>query len=262
MQAAGRLWSTVDWWGKKHMSDGNVVEVVDREGWRKEFPLAKAIVSIGSDPRNDVVLERTRGGGVSPRHLQLISGTTGPGYRVINMGETEVRLGQNLEQVLAPRAFVEIGPSEKVRVGEFTLTFFGEGRAPVGRAVGGRDTTSAAIGLTLSLAGNTLTADKALEGAVTVRNLGDKTGVQFKLEAEGLDPACVEIGPAPLLFPNAEKEVYFRVRHPQAARPPAGEFRLRLRATAPTAYPGESTTASAVIQIEPFYSHELRLRME
>lgn len=244
------------------MSESNVVDVVDRDGWHKEFPLAKAIVSIGSDPRNDVVLERTRGGGVSPRHLQLIAVSTGPGYRVINMGETEVRLGQGLEQALAPRAFVEIGSSEKVRVGEFTLTFYGGPRPAAGRPSAGRDSTSAAIGLTLTLASKTLATDTPLEGSMTVRNLGNKTGVQFKLEAEGLDPDCVEIGPAPLLFPNAEKEVYFRVRHPQAARPPAGEFRLRLRASAPNAYPGESTTASAVINIEPFYSHELRLRME
>jgi hypothetical protein len=114
----------------------------------------------------------------------------------------------------------------------------------------------------MTLAGGKLAVGQPLEGAVTVRNLGDKTGVQFQLQAEGLEPDCVEIGPAPILFPNAEKEVFFRVRHPQAARPPAGEFRFRIRATAPTAYPGESTTAATVIQVEPFYSHELRLRME
>jgi hypothetical protein len=248
------------------MSDGNLVEVVDRDGWRKEFPLAKAIVSIGSDPRNDVVLERTRGGGVSARHLQLISVSDGPGYRLINMGDTEVRLGQAQERALAPRAFVEIGPSEKVQVGEFSLAFFGGPRQPSGGASragrGGRDSSSAAIGLTLTMTGNKLTVGQPLEGAVTVRNLGDKTGVQFRLEAEGLDPECVEIGPAPILFPNAEKEVFFRVRHPQAAQPPAGEFRLRIRASAPNAYPNESTTAAAVIQIDPFYSHELKLSME
>ncbi len=246
------------------MSDGNVVDVVDRDGWHKEFPLAKAIVSIGSDPRNEVVLERTRGGGVSARHLQLISVSTGPGYRLINMGDTEVRLGLAQERALAPRAFVEIGPSERVQVGDFALTFYGGPHQPAARtaASGGRDSTSKTIGLSMTLTGTKLSADKPLEGSVTVRNLGDKTGVQFRLEADGLDPECVEIGPAPLLFPNAEKEVYFRVRHPQKAQPPAGEFRLRLRATAPGAYPGESTTASAVIQVEPFYSHELRLRMD
>ena len=245
------------------MSDDNLVEVVDREGWRKEFPLAKAIVSIGSDPRNDVVLERTRGGGVSPRHLQLISVSTGPGYRLINMGDTEVRLGQAQDRALAPRAFVEIGPSERVQVGEFGLIFHGGPRQPAaGAARTGRDSTSAAIGLSLKVAGTKLAVGQPLDGAVTVRNLGEKTGVQFHLQAEGIDPDCVEIGPAPILFPNAEKEVFFRLRHPQSAQPPAGDFRFRIRATAPNSYPGESSTAAAVIQVEPFYSHELRLRLE
>ena len=111
---AGGPFGVGTWWGASGMSDGNLVDVVDREGWHKEYPLAKAIVSIGSDPRNDVVLERTRGGGVSPRHLQLISATDGPGYRLINMGDTDVQVGQG--QSLAPRAFVEIGPNETVRV--------------------------------------------------------------------------------------------------------------------------------------------------
>jgi hypothetical protein len=243
------------------MSDGNLVVVVDRDGWHKEFPLAKAIVSIGSDPRNDVVLERTRGAGVSPRHLQLIA--AGAGYRLINMGDTEIRLGPAQDRSLAPRAFVEISSSEKVQVGEFSLVFYGGGAQPMARGGGtGRDSKSAAIGLTLALAGTKLAVGQPLDGTVTIRNQGDKTGVQFTLEADGLAPECVEIGPAPILFPNAEKEVFFRVRHPQAARPPAGEFRFRLRASAPSAYPGESTTATAIIQVEPFYSHELRLRVE
>jgi hypothetical protein len=245
------------------MPDDNLVEVVDRDGWRREFPLAKAIISIGSDPRNDVVLERTRGGGVSPRHLQLISVSDGPGYRLINMGDTDVRLGAAQDRLLAPRAFAEIGPSERVQVGEFALTFFGGPHQPGPRAMrGGADSKSAAIGLTLTLAGTKLAVGQPLDGTVTVRNLGDKTGVQFQLQAEGLAPECVEIGPAPILFPNAEKEVFIRVRHPEAARPPAGEFRFRMRAAAPAAYPGESTTATAIIQVEPFYSHELRLRQE
>jgi hypothetical protein len=246
------------------MSDGNLVDVVDRDGWHKEFPLAKAIVSIGSDPRNDVVLERTRGGGVSPRHLQLIA--AGTGYRLINMGDTEIRLGPAQDRSLAPRAFVEISSSEKVQVGDFSLVFYGGGAQPMARGGGsgrtGRDSKSAAIGLTLALAGTKLAVGQPLDGTVTIRNQGDKTGVQFTLEADGLEADCVEIGPAPILFPNAEKEVFLRVRHPQAARPLAGEFRFRIRASAPNSYPGESTTATAVIQVEPFYSHELRLRAE
>ncbi len=240
------------------MIDGNVVDVVDRDGWHKQFQLLKAIVSIGSDPRNDVVLEPQRGAGVAPRHLQLIAGSAGAGYRLMNMGDTEVRLGEAGDAVLAPRAFVEISTEAQVRVGQFTLTFHG-GAQVGGAAVSGRDVTSASIGLTLTLPKTQLGLDAPLDGSLLVRNLGDKTGVQFKLEADGLDPAAVEIGPAPILFPNAEKEVYFRLHHPRSSRPGAGEYRFRMRASAPAAYPGEVTTASAVVQIAPYFNHEMRL---
>lgn len=239
------------------MSDGSVVEVTDRDGWRKSFPLLKAIVYIGSDPRSDIVLEAARGGGVGRRHLQLISVGSGAGYRLINMGETEVRLGANRETGLAPRAFVELSPGTQVFVGDFTLNFAGEPQAASASAAG--STNSRSIGLSLNLPQTQLGPAQPLAGSVVVLNQGDKTGAQFKMEIDGLDPACLEIGPGPILFPNAEKEVFFRVQHPRAARPPAGDYRLRIRATAPAAYPGESAFVSQMIQILPYYSHKVRV---
>ena len=76
---------------------------------------------------------------------------------------------------------------------------------------------------------------------------------------DGLDPACLEIGPGPLLFPNAEKEVPFRVHHPRSPKPPAGDYRLRIRATAPAAYPGESAIVTQMIHVLPYYSHRVRV---
>jgi hypothetical protein len=237
------------------MSDANVVEVVDRAGWRKAFPLQKAIIYIGSDGRNDVVLESTRGAGVSPRHLQLIA-VPDAGYRLINMGDADIHLGAQTEIAVAPRAFVEIGNGDQVQVGDFKLTFRGDDQGGAGSP---RESSANGIGLSLSLSDTQLSLERPLDGVVTVRNLGEKTGVQFKLEADGLDPACVEIGPGPLLFPNAEKEVPFRLHHPRAAKPPAGEYRFRIRATAPNAYPGQSASASQVIYILPYHSHKVRI---
>jgi hypothetical protein len=54
------------------MSQFSKLEVIDKDGWRNEFRLEKTIVHIGSDPRNDIVLERGRGGNVAPLHAQLI----------------------------------------------------------------------------------------------------------------------------------------------------------------------------------------------
>jgi len=233
----------------------SVIEVTDKAGWTKEFPLAKTIAYIGADPRNDIVLDPDRGAGVSSRHLQLI--TVANGFRLINMGDTEVRLGANGERSVAPRAFLEVTAGDRVKVGDFILAFQGAG----GGGLGGRDAdgNSKSISLTMQLAQTKLGIDKPLEGTVVVRNWGIKAGVQFSLEVDGLDPACLEIGPGPLLFPNAEKEVPFKVHHPRAAKPPAGDYRIRIRATAPAAYPGEAAVVSQMIQLLPFYSHKLRV---
>jgi predicted component of type VI protein secretion system len=235
---------------------GNVIEVTDKAGWSKVFTLQKTIAYIGADARNDIVLDPDRGTGVSPRHLQLIS--VANGFRMINMGDAEVRLGANAERVVAPRAFLEITAGDRVQVGDFILVVQG---GASGGSLGGRDAdgNSKSIGLTMQLAQTRLDVDKPLQGSVVVRNWGIKAGVQFTLEVDGLDPACLEIGPGPLLFPNAEKEVIFKVHHPRAAKPPAGDYRIRIRATAPSAYPGESAVVSQVIQLLPFYSHKLRV---
>ena len=233
-------------------NSNNVVEVTDQAGWSKEFTLVKTIAYVGSDKRNDIVLDPERGAGVSGRHLQLI--TVATGYRLINMGDTEVRLGENGEVVVPPRAFMEVNPGEHIQVGEFKLVFKGEG--------GGQkdsDGNSRSIGLKMYLADTRLDVNKPLEGKVVVRNWGTKAGVQFSLQVDGLDPACLEIGPGPLLFPNAEKEVPFRIHHPRASKPPAGDYKIRIRADAAAAYPGEIAVVSQMIQVLPFYGHKLRV---
>src|SRR5258706_14896419 len=93
----------------------SIVAVTDQAGWSKEFSLVKTIAYVGSDKRNDIVLDPERGAGVSPRHLQLISVPTG--YRLINMGDTEVRLGANAEVAVPPAALVvgQQGEARQVR---------------------------------------------------------------------------------------------------------------------------------------------------
>jgi hypothetical protein len=133
------------------------------------------------------------------------------------------------------------------------------GNLLAGPANSGR--TSAAIGLRLSLPSAQLAPDRPLLGSILVSNLGDKPGVQFRLEAEGLEPDCYEIGPGPLLFPGAEKAVSLLLRHSKRAIPSAGIHRLVIRASAPDAYPGDSMTVTQDIQVLPYLRHSLRLEM-
>jgi len=239
------------------------------------FPLQKNITYIGSDPDDDIVLEEWRSAGVTPRHLQLVY-LPGKGYHLVNLGDTNIRLGDSGNRVIPPHSSTKMSAGESIRLGNFTIVFHVGGAAPsAGDAEApssangdetsapsgaiGDDETSEALGLALSLPQTTLGLDRPLEGTITISNLGDQTGVQFKLEVEGLDPDCYEIGPGPILFPGAERKVPLRLRHSRRPTPPAGDYCIRVHATAPGAYPGESATASHVIQILPFYDYELSL---
>lgn len=275
------------------MAQRGTVEVIDKGGWSRSFPLNKNIIHIGSDARNDIVIETWHGTGLAARHLQLVpSPTSSLGYRLVNMGTIEVLLGSNGERSLPPRAAIDLADGDIVSLGELTFIFHGEGSgapsaASVANAaaagvvaataaqpsaanraapVAGMATATVAaarkgnpIGLSLTLSQALLAPGQPIDGAITIKNQGDKTGVQFKIEVEGFDSDSYELGPAPILFPDVEKQVLFRLRHPQKPNPSAGDRRLTIRVTAPNAYPGEVATVSQVIQVASYIKHSLSL---
>ena len=236
------------------------VVIKDKDGWRKAFPLQKRLIHMGSDPQNDVVLESWRGAGVAPRHLQLIAvPDSEEEYRLVNLGDTDIWLGATSDRALAPRAAANITTGEQIRVGDFSVLLNGEGLGGVADEVSASGTgertplsgpastqaSSRVIGLELFLPRIELDPDHPIEGSVIVRNLGTKPAVQFRLAVEGLHPDCYDIGAGPLLFPNAEKEVYLRLFHPRGPNLLAGEHRFSIRAKAPEAYPGGALAGPA-----------------
>lgn len=277
------------------MTPGNRIEIMDRDGWRKEFPLEKPLLHLGSDGRNDIVLDVRRGTGVAPRQLQLVALTDGrPGYRAINLGDAEVAVTAQAPQVgaggartLAPRSVDEIADGDCVQLGDFRLVFHLPGggdrpfeailrqerapRSPRSESTArepavttlpagpGNSQASASISLRLAFARPVVHPDEDLEGIVTVKNLGQEPGAQFRLRVEGLEPDCYEIGPGPILFPQVEKGIYFRISHPRGPAILAGKREVIVRATAPEAYPGESVAVSQAIEFLPYYRHTLRL---
>jgi hypothetical protein len=262
------------------MAQRGTVEVIDKGGWSRSFPLNKNILHIGSDARNDIVIETWHGTGLAARHLQLVpSPTSGLGYRLVNMGTTEVLLGPNGERSLLPRAAIDLADGDTVRLGELMFIFSSEGAgaitaaapangnraAPAAVAVATAAATTARkgnpIGLNLTLSQALLVPGQPIDGAITIKNQGDKSGVQFKIEVEGFEADAYELGPAPILFPDVEKQVLFRLRHPQKPIPSAGDRRLTIRVTAPSAYPGEVATVSQVIQVAPYIKHSLSLEI-
>jgi len=275
----------------------SVLEITDKNGWRRDYPLQTAIVHIGSAPTNEIVLEQSRGTGVAHRHAQIINAGDG-GFRLINLGDSEITLVSEGNRPLAPLASAQIAPGASLKIGEFSLMLKRNGggsAGPVGGAVSqtatnggsvsaamnilgdatammgaspggssaadfyGSERTSDKIGLSVNLPHTQLAPDRPIEGAIKIKNQGNRPGVQFKVEIENLDSDYYEIGPAPILFPNVEKDIVFKLQHAQKTEIPAGEHRFLVRASAPEAYPGEVTAVAQVINVAPIYKHEMSL---
>jgi hypothetical protein len=179
---------------------------------------------------------------------------------LVNLADTEVSVGEVEQRVLAPHSYVNISAGEKVSLGDFNIIFHlgavftresGEG----GRVVrgGGR-----AVGLAVSLPQTRLTRHQPLEGVITVRNQGDKAGVQFKLELDGLPPDSYEMEPGPILFAGAEKSILLQIYPSKKSRLRAGDYQFSIHATA-SEYPGEGVMSAQAIQVLPFYQHSLHL---
>lgn len=236
------------------MGVAGTIEVTDRDGWRKDFPFRaeKNIIYVGTFPGNDVALDANRAGGGTRWRLQLIFTAGQEGRcRLVNLADMDLLLGRNGDEPVPPRSSIVVVDGQAVRVEGFTLVFrLGPQRTA---------STSERIGLRLSLSDTRLAPDTPVEGVVTVRNLSDKAGVQFKLDVRGLEPDCYEIGAGPLLFPNAEKGVPLRLYHPRRPTLPAGEHTLIIRATAPEAFPQGHAEVSQTIEVLPYYHHRLRL---
>jgi len=246
--------------------------VTDRDRWQHEFALDKALLYIGSAPGNDIVLPVDRGTGVAARHVQLVAlGEGDPRYRVVNLGPGEVRITPGDSQTasgdvrLVARAVGIVGDGDELHLGDFAVRFDlsdgasvpGQGRTGSGQR-GTRPRGSGDIGLGFHLSQAILGIDQPIEGTIAVQNAGDKPGVQFRIELSGYPADCYEMGPGPILFPGAEKQVSLRLFHPQRPEPAAGACEIVVCVSAPDAYPGQRAEAVQTIRIAPFYRHALR----
>ena len=252
------------------MDSVNRIEIIDREGWRKEIVLEKRISYIGSDARNDIVLNPVRGSGVTPRHLQLISAQPGPAQiSIVNLSDSEVLFEDDDGKSLLPFSALDISDGAQIRVGDFLLIFHLQGVIPqpgsttipyqtTGRTVETK-TTSESSGLRAALQSANLGIEAPIRGTIYVRNQGTAPGVQFEIALEGLPADSFEIGAAPILFPGAEKGVPVQIFHPRRPDIPAGPHQITFKAYALDAYPGETAAVSVDLQILPYYNHTLQL---
>ncbi len=222
------------------------LDVINRDGWRKEFPLRRTLAYVGSQPGSDICLPQPD---VAPRHVQFVpSPINRGGYRAINFSSTPLalRLATGELRTVPPRGAAEIADGDAVELAGYSLVFHSG------------EVQSAAIQARIDLAGTRLEVAKPLEGALYIRNSGDKAGVQFEVSPQGFDEHFLQIEPGPVLFPGVEKRVDFRLAHPRRATPAAGDHTVKFVVTAPDVYPGESAIVSAMIRIAPYYAHTVR----
>lgn len=101
------------------------IDIIDRDGWRNEFPLQEKIVYIGSQVSDDnISLAATRGAGVSPLHAQLVAWPTlRSGYRLVNLSSTDIVSSSLSDPVIPPRNAKTLADGEAIQLGEFTLNF-------------------------------------------------------------------------------------------------------------------------------------------
>jgi hypothetical protein len=181
------------------------------------------------------------------------------GYRLVNLGDSDVFVGPTGEQSLTPRFSTDLVDGMQIKVGDFNLIFRGEGSVGSATQPGGISRQSQHLGLRFSLPQRHIAPHHTLEGVITVSNLGDHPAAQIELELEGLADDYFELEPGPLLSPGAEQEVFFLLYH-RGAKPLAGPYRLTISAAAPRAYPAEQISLAQVVSFLPLYEHTLTLR--
>jgi len=236
------------------------IQVVDRGGWQKLYRLEKAITQIGSDPRSDIVLDASRGGGVEGRHVQIICWSAAEqGYRLVNLANTGIAVGKDGAQVLAPRSATEVEDGDTFTIGEFSLSLrlSGDHDAHGYHPARTVEPEGQCIGLDVVLSMTQLAPNRTVEGAIVLRNLGDHDNVQFELDLEGLPSECYDIEPAPMLFAGAEQRVLLRLHH-TGKQPIAGMRTIEIHASAPRSYVCEEAVVRRSIEVLPYYHYGLR----
>jgi hypothetical protein len=230
------------------------IQVINKYGFSKIFDVQKAIILIGSDTSNDIVLSADQGAGVAPMHLQIIFPLQGfPLCRVVNLApyNAQVVTGPSKGMILKSHTMHELKHDDCISLGEFSLTLkIWENRSVT------VEERSPSLGLKLQLPSTELLTGKNISGLLTLTNFGNASRCQFKIDIEGVKKDCFQLGPAPFLFPGASEELPIQFIH-QGARPLAGRQVIIISATASQTYPTEVVQLQVELNVEPVYQFQL-----
>ncbi len=235
---------------------GNI-KIINKAGWAKQIDIEKALLLVGSQESNDIVLPEEYGSGVAPRHLQLICPKSpGSEYRLINLSGSEIQLFSRQmvsKGVIQLHGTKPIDNGDTILIGEFQLQFE---LLVYKRCIIEKRTAN--LGIKLELPDQPLRPGKKLAGILELTNYGDSRRCQFDIDLEGLPLDCYKISPAPMLYPGATEELQMVFLH-RTTQPEAGQHCVKITASAPGTYPSEMIEIDLPLLVEPVHQFALQI---
>ncbi|MFN8494559.1 MAG: FHA domain-containing protein [Caldilineaceae bacterium] len=214
------------------------------------YALQGELAWIGSRPDNQIVLS---GENIAPRHAQLIPVVDKQGYLLVNQSQQTIEVrsarDEKPDKFLAYRENISLANHDIFVIGNFKLKLF-DG-----------DYKSAVILVNVTLPGTQLLPTHELPGQVTVKYIGEKPDVAFKVELLGLDKANYKLDQTgATLSTKGDFSVGFKLIHTKTA-PLAGKHRITFLVTAPDAFPKEWASVSQLIDVAPYCDHILAVEL-
>jgi hypothetical protein len=225
------------------------LKIVEANGWAKVVQVQRAITRVGSADSNDIQLPSAQ---VAPLQLQILYAPDLPSScRLVNLGPELLLLRNDSELAVTPFQIIDIFDGDQVDIGSYKLVF----QLPLASH---SVQISKLIEASLVFPEAVLHPDSILTGILRVKNTGERQGVQFQVNLNGLPHDCYQIDPIPLMYPGAEEEVQVRLFHRTTA-PPAGNHELLLTVTAPVDYASEELVIRQGLYVTPVLKHELTI---
>jgi hypothetical protein len=215
----------------------------------KSIKTDRAVIRVGSAPSNDIQLQSPK---IAAVHLQILHPVdTDSCCKVVNLAhEIIARISGEIRKI-STCAAVDVRDGDEILLDDYSITF----RLPLAATV---IQSAKKIQAALTFSEAVLRPQSATAGILTIKNAGEHSGCQFRVNLKGLPEDCFQIDPIPLMYAGAQEEVGVRLFH-RTLYPPAGLETIVLKVSAPESYPGEELIIRQGIHILPVFKQTLEL---
>lgn len=204
----------------------------------------RSVARVGSMPGSDVQIP-TPAGQTAQVQLQTNPGRQAECDLLCLAGHIQI-LGEDVPRTAALYKIEHLMPFERIMLAGHTISV----ELPALTA------SSNSFSAEIDIDDPTLRLGKVTSGRIKIRNLGQRSSCQFKVEMTGLPRDCYQIEPVPLMYANAEEEVSIRFFH-HGTYPKLGLAPIQLRVTSENSYPEEEVLVEKIIKVEPVFAFDL-----